>query len=95
MSVQTRHEYIWDMRFRSMIESMKLYGLTGGRAETGALHPFVAGLLLSSSIMAEIERIVPDGVHLGWGQILAEGDSLLKEIDIMAFKGKPIHHWRA
>jgi hypothetical protein len=72
---------------------MSVYELTSTTSGKGSLHPFVAGLLFSSSIMEEMSRVAPQGLHLSWGQILDKNDVLSKEIDIIAFEGKPLCHW--
>jgi len=90
---RTRREAIWDMRLSRLVESMKLYRLTGRKYEQGTLHPYVSGLLLSSSIMAEIRQVTPESLRLAWGQILNNNDILSKEVDIMAYLGKPLHQW--
>ena len=89
----TRRETFWDLRLERLIKSMDLYPLTQIKGRKGSLHPFVSGLLLSSSIMEELNRVIHDNLRLGWGQILSEDDTLSGEIDIMAFHGKPLYHW--
>lgn len=77
-----------------IIEAMKLNGLCGDRGEKGNFHPYVSGLVFSKKIIEELEKFAPDDLHLGWGQIM-DGDVLSGEVDVFAFKGKPLYHWES
>lgn len=93
MASSSRKEAIWDIQFSRLVEAMKLHGLTEVTSGRGSLHSFVSGLLLSSAIKGEMRRVAPEWLHLGWGQVLDESDVLSGEIDILAYRGKPLHQW--
>lgn len=93
--MKSRRETILDIRFRRLIESMELYGLSETKSGKGFLNPWVTGLLLSSALMDEIRREAPYNAHVTWGQILNPDDTLSGEIDIIVHIGKPLYQWRS
>jgi hypothetical protein len=93
--VKSRRQAILDVRFNRLIDSVQLSELSEMKTGRGRLNPFVSGLLLSSAILEEIQQEAPYNVHVSWGQILDENDTLSGEIDIMAYLGKPLHEWKS
>lgn len=91
--MKTRRQEILDTRLRTLVESdmPELLKMKTGR---GTLNKFVSGLVLSSALMEEISRAVPDNLHVAWGQILDYDNILSGEIDIMTYHGKPLHEWK-
>ncbi len=93
--MKTRRQAILDFRFNRLIDSVQLSELSEMKTGRGRLNPFVSGLLLSSAILEEIQQEAPYNVHVAWGQILDENDTLSGEIDIRTYLGKPLHEWKS
>jgi len=55
------------------------------------LHYFVRGLILSTNIIEVIDKHIPNGYRVDWGQVIDEkdGNTLSKECDIIIYKEKP------
>ena len=67
------------------------YSLSSPSFGSPTLHDFVKGLILSTNIIAFIEKHIPDGLRADWGQVIDtyDGDILSKECDIIIYEGKP------
>jgi hypothetical protein len=55
------------------------------------IHDFVKGLILSTDIISVIDKRIPNGFRVDWGQVIDEkdGNALSKECDIIIYKGQP------
>lgn len=92
--LKTREQAIRDIRFRKLVESVKLSELTELKSQKGALNPYFSGLLLSATLMEEFRQEALFTVSVGWGQVLDEDDNLSKEIDVFTYFGKPLYEWK-
>lgn len=80
---------ILTIRMKRLGQVLELYKLS--KRGTG-IHPFVVGLIGSSSLIEEIRRDLSPKYSVKWGQIIS-GDKISKEVDIIIFEGKPFYEW--
>jgi len=67
------------------------YALSSPKFGNPTIHDFVKGLILSTNIIETIDKHIPNGYRVDWGQVIDEKDSnvLSKECDIIIYRGKP------
>lgn len=67
------------------------YALSSPSFGSPTIHDFVKGLILSTNIIEAIDKHIPNGYRVDWGQVIDEkdGNALSKECDIIIYKGKP------
>lgn len=67
------------------------YALSSPSFGNPTIHDFVKGLILSTNIMEVIDKHLPNGYRVAWGQVIdtRDGNALSKECDIIIYKGKP------
>jgi len=87
----TRVEAAIIQDFKVLLESSAPYALSSPSFGSTTLHDFVKGLILSTNLIDLIEKYIPEGNHVEWGQIidLKGGNSLSKECDIVLYKANP------
>jgi len=75
---------ILTIRMKRLGQVLELYKLS--KRGTG-IHPFVVGLIGSSSLIEEIRRDLSPKYSVKWGQIISS-DNISKEVDVIIFEGK-------
>jgi len=93
MSISEELKALWNMQLRQLIESLDLYRLSE-RGKGKPLHPFVRGLILSSTIINQIRLEVNPKYSVSWGQIMDNQGQLSKEVDVIIYEGRPYQEWR-
>lgn len=65
------------------------YALSSPSFGSPTIHDFVKGLILSTNIIEVIDKHIPNGYRVDWGQVIDEdGNTLSKECDIIIYEGK-------
>jgi len=80
---------ILTIRMKRLGQVLELYKLS---KQGKGIHPFVVGLIGSSSLIEEIRRDLSPKYSVKWGQIIS-GDNISKEVDVIIFEGKPFYEW--
>jgi hypothetical protein len=67
------------------------YALSSPSFGNPTIHDFVKGLILSTNIIEVVDKHLPNGYRVAWGQVIdaRDGNTLSKECDIIIYKSKP------
>ena len=86
----TRADCVIAQELDELLSKSTPYALSTPQLGSPTLHDFVKGLILSTNIIDMIEKHVPNGFRVDWGQVIDDdGNTLSKECDIIIYEGKP------
>jgi len=87
----TRADYAIIQELEELLAKSTPYAMSSPSFGSPTIHYFVKGLVLSSNVIELINKHIPDGYRVDWGQIIddKDGNVLSKECDIIIYKGKP------
>lgn len=85
-----RTDYLIMQELDELLSKSTPYSLSSPSSGNPTLHDFVKGLILSTNIIDLIDKKIPNGFRVDWGQIL-NGNTLSKECDIIIYRGKPYY----
>lgn len=87
----TRKDYAIAQELEELLAKSTPYALSSPKFGNPTIHDFVKGLILSTNIIEVIDKHIPNGYRVDWGQVIDEkdGNILSKECDVVIYKGKP------
>jgi len=87
----TRADAVIAQELDELLTKSTPYALATPQLGNPTIHDFVKGLILSTNIIDVVDKHLPNGYRVNWGQVIDEkdGNTLSKECDIIIYKGKP------